>query len=117
MKRGMWLAGLLVALLFAAPARADNSFIVRSTLSLQALQTACNPPLLPSICTVVGGLGDPLGQLFLITSPLSVSGLLNLVGNPLGIVDAEVNQLLSLIGSLNLIPTPISSTLMQDRSS
>jgi len=42
--------------------------------------------------------------------------LLNLVGNPLGIVDAEVNQLLNLIGGLNLVPTPISLTLMQDRS-
>src|SRR5216684_344400 len=117
MKRRMCLAGVLAALLWAAPARADNSFIVRSTLSLQALQTACNPPLLPSICTVVRGLGDPLGQLFLITSPLDLTGLLNLAGNPLGIVDAEVNQLLSLIGGLNLVPTPISSTLMQDRSS
>src|SRR6266481_6227511 len=117
MKRRMLLVGLLVALLWATPARADNQFIVRSTLSLQALQTACNPPLLPPICTVVGGLGDPLGQLFVITSPLDLSGLLNLVGNPLGIVDAEVDQLLSLIGSLNLVPTAISSTLMQDRSS
>jgi hypothetical protein len=76
MKRRMLLVGVLVALLWATPARADNQFIVRSTLSLQALQTACNPPLLSSICTVVGGLGDPLGQLFLITSPLDLSRLL-----------------------------------------
>ncbi len=62
MKHRMWLAGVLATLVWAAPARADNSFIVRSTLSLQALQTACSPPLLPSICTVVGGLGDPLGH-------------------------------------------------------
>jgi len=117
MKRRLWLPGLLVALLWAAPARADNSFIVRSTLSLQALQTACNPALLAPICTVVGGLGDPLGQLFLITSPLDLNGLLNLVGNPLGIVDAEVNQLLNLVGGLNLVPTPISPTLMQNRNS
>src|SRR5437660_9239881 len=103
--------------LWPAQASADNSFIVRSTLTLQLLQTACNPPLLPSICTVVGGLGDPLGQLFLITSPLDLNGLLSLVGNPLGIIDAEVNQLLTLIGGLNLVPTPISPTLMQDRSS
>src|SRR5438045_2075218 len=117
MKRRMWLAGVLLALLWATPAKADNSFIIRTTLNLQALQAACNPPLLPSICTVVGGLGDPLGQLFLITSPLDLNGLLNLVGNPLGIIDAEVNQLLSLIGGLNLLPTPISPTLMSDRSS
>src|SRR6266571_3636478 len=114
--RWLWVP-LFVFGLCNAPARADNSFIVRSNLSLQALQTACNPPLLPSICTVVGGLGDPLGQLFLITSPLDLTGLLNLVGNPLGIVDAEVNQLLDLIGGLNVVPTPISPTLMQDRTS
>src|SRR5947207_5650931 len=117
MKRRMWLAGVLLALLWATPAKADNSFIIRTTLNLQARQAACNPPLLPSICTVVGGLGDPLGQLFLITSPLDLSGLLGLVGNPLGIVEAEVNQLLSLIGALNLVPPSISPTLMQDRSS
>ena len=79
MKRRMWLAGVLLALLWATPAKADNSFIIRTTLNLQALQVACNPPLLPSICTVVGGLGDPLGQLFLITSPLDLSGLLGLL--------------------------------------
>ncbi len=117
MKRRAWLAGLLAVLLWAAPARADNSFIVRSTLSLPALQTACNPPLLPSICTVVGGLGDPQGQLFVITSSLDLNGLLGLVGNPLGIVDAEVNQLLSLVDLSSLVPTPISPTLMSDRSS
>ncbi len=116
MKRLMLLAGVLVAFLWAAPARADNQFIVRSTLSLQALQTACNPPLLPSICTVVGGLGDPLGQVFLITSPLDLSGLLNLVGNPLGILNAELNQVLNLVGLANLVPSPISSILMSDRT-
>src|SRR5438874_4237509 len=117
MRRRIWLSGVLVTLLWAAPARADNSFIVRSTLGLQALQTACNPLLLAPICNVVGGLGDPLGQLFLITSPLDLSGLLGLVGNPLGIVDAEVNQLLSLIRALNLVPPSISPTLMSDRNS
>lgn len=117
MKRRMLLAGVLLALLWAPSARADNQIIIRTTLSLQALQTACNPLLVAPICTVVGGLGDPLGQLFLITSPLDVTGLLNLAGNPLGIVDAEVNQLLNLVGGLNLVPTPISPTLMQNRNS
>lgn len=117
MKRRLWLVGVLVALLWATPARADNSFIVRSTLSLQALKTACNPLLLAPICTVVRGLGDPLGHLFLITSPLDLNGLLNLVGNPLGIVDAEVNQLLNLVNLTNLVPSSIPSTLLQDRNS
>jgi len=52
-------------------------------------------PIAP-LCTVVRGLGDPLGQLFLITSPLDLNGLLDLPGNPLGIVRAEVDQLLNL---------------------
>src|SRR2546429_9154618 len=102
--------------LWPAKASADNRFIVRTTLDLQTLQTACNPPLLSPICTVVGGLGDPLGQLFLITSPLDLDGLLDLPGNPLGIVDAEVDQLLSLIGGLNILPTPIPATVMSDRT-
>src|SRR6267143_4974442 len=115
MKRRMWLAGVLVALLWATPAKADNSIIVRSTLSLQALQTACNPLLLAPICKVVRALGDPLGQLFLITTPLDVTGLLNLVGNPLGILNAEVDQVLNLVGT-NLVPALIPSGLLSDRT-
>jgi hypothetical protein len=117
MKRRICLVGALVALLSATPARGDNRIIVRSTLSLQALNTACNHLLLARICTVVGGLGDPLGQVFLITGPLDVNGLLNLVGNPLGIIDAELDQLLNLVGGLNILPTPIPATLMSDRTS
>src|SRR6267378_1294852 len=116
MKRRMWLAGALAALLWATPARADNRIILRTTLSLPALQTACNPLLLAPICTVVRALGDPLGQLFLITTPLDVTGLLNLAGNPLGLVDAEVDQLLNLVGPI-LVPASISATLMSDRAS
>src|SRR6266566_1912113 len=103
--RWLWVP-LFVFGLCNSPARADNRVILRTTLNLQALQAACNPPLLPSICTVVGGLGDPLGQLFLITTPLDLTSLLNLVGNPLGIIDAELDQLLSLIGGLNQVTTP-----------
>ena len=100
---------LLLCGLWPARAAADNRIIIRSTLSLQALQQACNPlplPLLPPLCTVVGGLGDPQAQLYLITSPLSISSLVNLLGNPLGIIDAELDQLISLIGGLNVVGTP-----------
>src|SRR6266404_9525068 len=104
--------------LWPAKASADNRFIVRSRLDLQTLQTVCNPPLLPPICTVVGGLGDPLGQLFLITSPFDLNGLLDLPGNPLGIVRAEVDQLLNLfpIGALNVLPSPLPADLLSDRT-
>jgi hypothetical protein len=104
--------------LWPAKASADNRFIVRSTLNLQTLQAVCNPPLLPPICTVVSGLGDPLGQLFLITSSLDLEGLLDLPGNPLGIVHAEVDQLLNLfpVGALNVLPSTLPADLMSDRT-
>src|SRR5437588_122592 len=109
---------VLLCGLWPAKASADNRFIVRTTLDLETLQTVCNPPLLTPICTVVRGLGDPGGQLFLITSPLDLDGLLDL---PLGIVDAEADQLLSLfpIGSLNTMPPtwPTDLTnLLSDRT-
>jgi hypothetical protein len=105
---------LLFCGLWPARAAADNQIIIRTTLSLGALQQACNPlPLpisvLPRLCTVVRGLGDPQGQLYLISSPLSLSTLVNLLGNPLGIVDAELDQLISLIGGLNVVGTPPSA--------
>lgn len=112
---------LLFCGLWPAKASADNRFIVRTTLGLQGLQAVCTPPLLTPICTVIGGLGDPRAQLFVITSPLGVDDLLDLLSNTLGIVDAEVDQLLSLfpIGSLNALPS-ISpgylATLISDRT-
>src|SRR2546423_10218903 len=110
MKSRMCLLGVLAALLWAAPARADNRFIVRSTLGLPALQAVCS---LPAICTVVGELDGTLGQLFLITTPLDLGGLLTL---PLGIVDAEVDQLLSLVDVSNLVPNPLPAGLLSDRT-
>ena len=108
--RWLWVP-LLVSGLYSSSARADNRIILRTTLNLQGLQAACNPVLLAPICTVVGGLGDPLGQLFLITSPLDLNSLLNLVGNPLEIIYAEVDQLLTLVGGLNQASTPYPAGL------
>src|SRR5258708_38482814 len=115
MKRGIWLAGVLTALLWAAPAKAaGGSIIVRTTLGLQGLQALC----LANSCTVVSTpLDGALGQLFLVTTLIDPATLASTLSALPGIVDAEVNQLLSLIGGLNVVPTPISPTLMQDRSS
>src|SRR2546425_8634907 len=115
MKHRMWLAGALAALLWAAPAKADTGVIVRTTGGLSALQLFCSLPLSP--CTVVGGLDGTLGQVYLVPTPLDPTTFINLLGGLTGFVDAEVNQVLSLVGGLNVVPTPISSTLMQDRSS
>ena len=116
MKHRRWLLGALVALVWATPATADNRFIIRSTLTLQGLQQACNVLPLLQNCSVVEALGDPLGQLFLITSPLDLQPLLNLLGGTLGIVNAEVDQVLSLVGVQNQSPTPLPAGLLSDRT-
>jgi subtilisin family serine protease len=51
-------------------------------------------------------LGDPLNQLFLVTTPLNATTFLNLVRLLPGIVDAELDQLVSLLGGLNSVTTP-----------
>src|SRR6266566_5227746 len=116
-KHRMWIAGALLALLWATPAKADTPVIVRTTAGLSTLQTFCS---LPTTCTVVGPLDGTLGQVFLVTTPLDPTTFIGLLSNPLtgltGFVDAEVDQVLSLIGGLNVVPTPIPSTLMSDRT-
>ena len=112
MKRRMWLAGLIVFLSCTTPARADTGVIVRTT-NLSALQTLC---VLPATCTVVGNLDGSLGQLFLVTTPLPLSNFLGLLNGVAGFVGAEVDQVLSLVGGLNVVPTPLDPTLMSDRT-
>ncbi len=55
---------------------------------------------------MVRGLGDPLNQLFLVTTPLDLTTFLNLLGNTVGILDAEADQVVSLIEGLNQLTTP-----------
>src|SRR6267378_7191702 len=85
--------------LWPAKASADNRFIVRSRLDLQTLQSVSNPPLLPPICTLVGGLGDPLGNLFLITSSLDLDDLLDLPGQSAGNCACRSGSVAQLISS------------------
>jgi|GEM_PF-532840 len=112
MKCRAWLAGLVLFFSCATSAKADTSVIVRTT-NLPALQVLCVQPL---TCTVVRGLDGSLGQVFLITTPLSFPNILGLLGGVTGFVGAEVDQVLSLVGGLNVVPTPLDPTLMSDRS-
>jgi Subtilase family len=114
MKRRIWLAWVSVALLWAAPAKAvGGGVIVRTTLGLQGLQALC----LTNSCTVVTTpLDGALGQVFLVTTLLDPATLASTLSALPGIVDAEVDQLLSLVDLTNLVPSPISSQLMQDRT-
>ena len=110
MKHRRWLlAGLLLALLWAAPASAQNRIIVRTTLGQAGLESLLQPLCLLQVCNVVGPLDGNLGQLFLITTSLDATTLLNLLRPLGGIVDGELDQLLSLIGGLNVVGTPPSA--------
>ena len=103
--RWLWVP-LFIFGLCGTSARADNRVIVRTTLGLQGLQAFCNGLPLLQNCTVVTGLDGALGQVFLITTPLDLTTILNLLGTTAGIVDAEADQLLNLVGGLNLLPPP-----------
>jgi subtilisin family serine protease len=93
-----WVLACLLILLLAlatppAQAQAQTRLIVRDSLGLPGLNLTC----LLLQCNVVGGLGDPQGQLFLVTFPpvLSpVTALLQL-SLQLGVVDVEVDQIVS----------------------
>ena len=114
MKRKTWLAGALAALLWATPAKADTGVIVRTTLGLQGLQSLC---LLQS-CTVVGAIDGTLNQVFLLTTPLNPQTLVNVLRTLPGIVNAEEDQVLSLVpaGTLNQLPAPLPAGLLTGRA-
>ena len=107
MIRRRWLVAAVFLLALAAPLRADNRIIVRSTLALQGLQNLC----VLQNCTVVGSLGDPVNQIFLLTTPLDATIFLNIIRTLPGIVDAELDQLLSLLGGLNAATTTPAALL------
>src|ERR1700682_5229885 len=113
MKRRMWLTGALVALLWATPAKADTGGIVRTTGGLPALQLLCSLRLSP--CTVVGAPDGTLNQVFLVTTPLPFATFQGLLGGLTGFMNAEVDQVLNLVGP-NLVPALIPSGLLSDRT-
>src|ERR1700749_4374357 len=91
-KRMGWLACLVLLLVTAsAPvAEAQTRLIVRDSLGLPGINLTC----LLAGCKVVSGLGDPNGQLFLVTLPSllnPVTALLKL-NLQLGILSVELDQ-------------------------
>ena len=111
MRWGILLLSLVLAVPQPSPAATQNRFIVRATLGLQALTQLCALPTLG--CTVVGGLDGNLNQLFLLTTPSTVDPtvFLTVLKAIAGIVDAELDQLLSLAPGLNKVVTPLPSGL------
>jgi hypothetical protein len=62
-------------------------------------------------CTVVGGLDGSLNQLFLLTTPSTIDPVvfLTTLRATAGIVAAELDQVLSMVGGLNKVVTPLPS--------
>lgn len=83
---------LVVALVagFAAPAQAQTRLVVRDSLGLPGINLTC--ALLG--CNVVRGLGDPHGQLFLVTLPPVLNPVTSILrlNLQLGIVGVEIDQ-------------------------
>src|ERR1700684_3247270 len=95
MKCFRWI--FLLTLLGAAmiPANAQSGIIVRDTLGSDGLKVTC----LLLKCKVAASLGDPNNQVFLVTSnlPVNLNFLLTSLIDQVGVVDAEIDQPLSLI--------------------
>ena len=104
MKRYLWLAATLLTLVSSTPVRADNRFIVRSTLGGSLLSRLC----LLQNCTVVGTIDGTLNQVFLLTTPSVINPVifLNLLRATPGVVNAELDQVFSLFGGLDAVTTP-----------
>jgi subtilisin family serine protease len=110
--RHCWLVifGLAVWLAFTASVSAQQQgLIVRDSQGQSQLISLCTS----AGCTVVRDLGDPQQQVFLVV-PVSISAatlLQNLQGQP-GIVDAEIDQIVSLESpALSFIPNGLYDTV------
>ncbi len=105
MKR-KWIVLIVLALMFSiasATAQAQTQrLIVRDKLGLSGLHASC----LLLGCSVLNSLGDPLGQVFVVTvNSLNLGKILALLPLQLGILSVEVDQLLSLTSPI-LGPIP-----------
>jgi subtilisin family serine protease len=95
MKYYRWTLPLILILAVLTPASAQQGIIVRDTLGLPGLNATC----LLLNCQVSMNLGDPAGQVFLVTvnSTIDPNLVLAALLSQLGVVDAELNQQLSMI--------------------
>ncbi len=93
-RAGMIACLLLLLSAFCAPAaQAQTRLIVRDSLGLPGVNLTC----LLTGCKVVTGLGDPNGQLFLVTFPAILNPVTKLLQISLqtGILDVEVDQIVN----------------------
>ena len=96
---------LLVSVFTPSTAQAETRLIVRDSLGLPGINLTC----LLSGCKVIGGLGDPDGQLFLVTFPSvldPVTGILRL-NLQTSILSVELDQAVSLLGLRAILGEPL----------
>src|SRR6266404_7304875 len=110
---------LLFCALWPVQAAAENRFIVRAPSGVGLLQAVCAL----QNCTVVlrgptGALDGTLNQLFLVTTPDTVDPIafLNILQSMPGIVAAEQDRVISIVGGPNRVPTPLPGGLLLDRN-
>jgi subtilisin family serine protease len=98
----MFLRLAVVCLLTAFASTAQQRFIVRTPLGEVLLKTTCT--LLG--CKVLGGLGDPVNQVFLITIPnlLNAGAILTSLTQLAGLTSSEVDQIARIADSSRAIP-------------
>src|SRR5580700_5342774 len=92
-----WTLFLILLLVTVPSVSAQQQLIVRDNLGLSGLKLTC----LGLNCQVGMNLGDPAGQVFLVTvdSSVNLPSFLSLLLNQVGVLDAEVNQELFLVGA------------------
>src|SRR5580704_13176625 len=96
MKAYRWVLFLILVVAVVQPASAQQRVIVRDKLGLGGIKLTC----LVLNCQGAVNLGDPSGELFVLTfnDSLNLNSLLSILSNQVGIVDAEVDQQIFLIG-------------------
>ena len=97
MKAYRWILFLTMFAAAVLPASAQQQLIVRDKLGVDGLRLTCR--ILN--CNVGINLGDPEGQVFLITvdDPVNLGSFLTIFTKQVGIAGAEVDQQLQLIGA------------------
>jgi hypothetical protein len=92
-----WMVTLVLLAVCGQPAHAETRYIVRDILGLKALNLSC----LLTGCSVLGSIGDPSGQLFIVTTKDSVDPVKFLVKllAQAGVTNAEIDQLGKLQGA------------------
>src|SRR5688572_5654090 len=96
---------VLACILSAGPVFAEQRIIVRALGGQPVLNTVC----LLLGCNVVGGLEDPLGQVFLlgIADTVNLSTFLARLSGIIGIVNVEPDTLGTVLDSRPPIPSPL----------